>query len=74
MMNTLFSPDIEYFNSNTICKVSSNIQDKVILYPIEFLNNVKFTGILNKEGVLVMPLQNLKQPNSLCNGTRIVFI
>jgi ATP-dependent DNA helicase PIF1 len=36
-----------YLNSDSICKAASNIQDQDILYPIEFLNSLKFSGIPN---------------------------
>jgi hypothetical protein len=34
-----------YFSAYSICKVASNIQDQDIMYPIEFLNSLKFSGI-----------------------------
>ena len=45
------------------------------MYAPEILNGFKISGIPNhklvlKEGVPVMLLRNIDQPNGLCNGTR----
>jgi ATP-dependent DNA helicase PIF1 len=47
------------------------------LYPVEFLNTLRFSGIANHElqlkvGVLILLLRNLNQSIGLCNGTRLI--
>ncbi|KAH9570923.1 hypothetical protein CY35_02G066600 [Sphagnum magellanicum] len=47
------------------------------LYPVEFLNTLQFSGIVNhklelKMGVLILLLRNLNQSIGLCNGTRLI--
>jgi hypothetical protein len=77
-MIDLLSPDTEtYFNADSICKSSSYIQNEDVLYPVEFLNSLKFLGIPNHKlrlavGLPIMLLRNLNQSNGLCNGTRLV--
>jgi hypothetical protein len=66
-----------YLSSDSICKAANNIQDQDILYPIEFLNSLKFPGIPNhklrlKVGIPIMLLRNLNQSAGLCNGTRLL--
>jgi hypothetical protein len=77
-MIDLLSPDTEtYFSADSICKSSSYIQNEDVLYPVEFLNSLKFPGIPNHKlrlavGLPIMLLRNLNQSNGLCNGTRLV--
>jgi hypothetical protein len=66
-----------YLSADSICKAASNIQDQDIMYPIEFLNSLKFPGIPNhkprlKVGIPIMLLRNLNQSVGLCNGTRLL--
>jgi ATP-dependent DNA helicase PIF1 len=47
------------------------------LYPVEFLNTLQFSGIVNhklelKVGVPIHLLRNLNQSLGLCNGTRLI--
>jgi hypothetical protein len=47
------------------------------LYPVEFLNTLRFSGIANHElqlkvGVPIFLLHNLNQSIGLCNGTRLI--
>ncbi len=48
-----------------------------LLYPMEFLNTLQFSGIANhkfelKVGVLILLLRNLNQLIGLCNGTKLI--
>ena len=66
-----------YLSVDSICKAASNIPDQDIMYPIEFLNSLKFSGIPNhklrlKVGIPIMLLCNLNQSAGLYNGTRIL--
>ncbi|XP_075645785.1 uncharacterized protein LOC142616929 [Castanea sativa] len=66
-----------YLRADSLCKASSNILDQDFMYPIEFLNSLKFPGIPNhklrlKVGLPIMLLRNLNQSNGLCNGTRLL--
>ncbi len=47
------------------------------LYPVEFLNTLRFSGIANHElqlkvGVPILLLRNLNQSIGLCNGMRLI--
>jgi ATP-dependent DNA helicase PIF1 len=47
------------------------------LYPVEFLNTLRFSGITNHElqlkvGVPIFLLRNLNQSIGLCNGTKLI--
>ncbi|XP_075645520.1 uncharacterized protein LOC142616583 [Castanea sativa] len=66
-----------YLSADSLCKASSNILDQDVMYPIEFLNSLKFPGIPNhklrlKVGLPIMLLRNLNQSNGLCNDTRLL--
>ena len=66
-----------YLSADSLCKASSNILDQDVMYPTEFLNSLKFPGILNhklklKVGLPIMLLRNLNQSNGLCIGTRLL--
>ncbi len=48
------------------------------LYPVEFLNTLRFSGIANHElqlkvGVPILLLRNLNQSIGLCNGTKLII-
>ncbi|XP_049362072.1 uncharacterized protein LOC125826778 [Solanum verrucosum] len=67
-----------YYSSDNVCKTSVNTNEEDILYPTEFLNNLRFPGIPNhdihlKVGSPVMLLRNLNQTEGLCNGTRLII-
>ncbi|XP_050263851.1 uncharacterized protein LOC126708072 [Quercus robur] len=66
-----------YLSADSLYKASSNILDQDVMYPIEFLNSLKFPGIPNhklklKVGLPIMLLRNLNPSNGLCNGTRLL--
>ncbi|XP_062100312.1 uncharacterized protein LOC133806203 [Humulus lupulus] len=77
IMNIIPRKGITYFSSDNICKASINTNDEDLMYPMEFLHNLKINGIPNydirlKEGALIMLLRNLNQTKGLCNGTRLI--
>ena len=68
----------EYLSSDYICKASLNVVDQDILYPIEFLNSLRFLGFPNhkltlKVGLPIMLLRNLNQNEGLCNEIRLII-
>ncbi|KAM4086627.1 hypothetical protein ACJW30_10G116900 [Castanea mollissima] len=68
----------EYLSSDSICKASSNVPNQDLMYTIEFLNTLRFSGLPNhkltlKIGLPVMLLRNLNQNEGLCNGTRLII-
>lgn len=78
MMNTLDGPSMECLSSYSICKASSNVPNQNILYPIEFLNSLKFMSRPNhvlhlKKGVLVMLFRNFNQSSGFCNDKKMVI-
>jgi ATP-dependent DNA helicase PIF1 len=42
MIDLINADEETYLSADSICKASSNIQDQDIMYPIEFLNSLKF--------------------------------
>ncbi|XP_074371929.1 uncharacterized protein LOC141712757 isoform X20 [Apium graveolens] len=68
----------EYKSCDTICKGSSNSEVDEVLYPPEYLNSLKFSGMSNHEikvkiGAPIMLLRNLNAKKGLCNGTRLII-
>ncbi|XP_062210318.1 uncharacterized protein LOC133911879 isoform X1 [Phragmites australis] len=67
----------QYLSSDTISKSTDIVGDPDLLYPIEFLNSLKFNNfpeheLVLKKGVPIMLLRNLSQTEGLCNGTRLI--
>ncbi|WOH09902.1 hypothetical protein DCAR_0729362 [Daucus carota subsp. sativus] len=65
-----------YRSYDSVCKSASTAVDEV-LYPPEYLNSLKFSGLPNHElqvkvGSPIMLLRNLNPKKSLCNGTRLI--
>ncbi|XP_015057654.1 uncharacterized protein LOC107003921 [Solanum pennellii] len=78
IMNIIPGEGRTYYSSDNVCKASVNTNEEDILYPTEFLNNLRFSGIPNhdihlKVGSPVMLLRNLNQTEGLCNGTRLMI-
>lgn len=66
-----------YKSCDTICKGSSTSDNAEVLYPSEYLNSLKFSGLPNHElelkvGTPIMLLRNLNPKRGLCNGTRLI--
>lgn len=66
-----------YKSCDSICKGSATSSFDETLYPPEYLNTLRFSGIPNheievKEGVPIMLLRNLNPKKGLCNGTRLI--
>ncbi|XP_074358183.1 uncharacterized protein LOC141697605 [Apium graveolens] len=66
-----------YLSSDSVCKTSINTDNDDLLYPTEFLNSLRFSGIPNhdiqlKAGTPIMLLRNLNQSRGLCNDTRLI--
>ncbi|KAK1383681.1 hypothetical protein POM88_021416 [Heracleum sosnowskyi] len=66
-----------YKSCDSICKGSSTGEADEILYPPEYLNSLKFSGMPNHEvqvkvGAPIMLLRNLNPKKGLCNGTRLI--
>lgn len=66
-----------YKSCDSICKGSSASESDEILYPQEYLNSLKFSGLPNHEiqvkiGAPIMLLRNLNPKKGLCNGTRLI--
>ncbi|XP_077215968.1 uncharacterized protein LOC143850628 [Tasmannia lanceolata] len=77
MMQFVAGEQHSYLSSDSICKASSNVADQDMIYPVEFLNTLHFSGLPNhvlqlKVGNPIMLLRNIKQNVGLCNGTRLI--
>ncbi|KAF8113262.1 hypothetical protein N665_0053s0013 [Sinapis alba] len=78
MLSFLAGEHKEYLSSDSIGDDKEKVANQHILYPTDFLNTLKFSGIPNhkldlKIGVPVMLLRNLNQREGLCNGTRLLI-
>ena len=78
IISTFDCEDRIYLSADTVSKTSPNALDQDVLYPVEFLNCLKFPGIPNhalhlKVGIPIMLLRNLNQTKGLCNGTRLII-
>nr|XP_017245346.1 PREDICTED: uncharacterized protein LOC108217005 [Daucus carota subsp. sativus] len=66
-----------YHSCDSVCKGSSSSDADEVLYPAEYLNAFKFSGIPNHEvrvkvGAPIMLLRNINAKRGLCNGTRLI--
>lgn len=66
-----------YYSTDLILHTSDCIPDHQLIYPIEFLNSLKFPGLPNyalelKVGTVIMLLRNLNKNSSLYNGTKLI--
>jgi hypothetical protein len=66
-----------YLSTDTVCKTSSDGDNANILYPVEFINQLEFNGMLShiislRIGIPIMLLRNLNLSTGLCNGTRLI--
>lgn len=67
----------ELYSADSICPTTNNLEEMQIMYPIEFLNTLRFSGIPNhklelKVGVPIILLRNLNMQRGMCNGTRLI--
>ncbi|XP_074356468.1 uncharacterized protein LOC141696187 [Apium graveolens] len=67
-----------YKSYDSICKGSSTSEADQVLYPPEYLNSLKSSGMPNHEievkvGAPLMLLRNLNAKKGLCNGTRLII-
>jgi hypothetical protein len=74
IMNKLQGEGATYLSSDFVCSASTNGLD--IMYPMEFLNTLKLSGIPDhklklKVGLPVMLHRNINQSVGLYNGTRL---
>uniref|UniRef100_A0A2N9J2K3 ATP-dependent DNA helicase n=1 Tax=Fagus sylvatica TaxID=28930 RepID=A0A2N9J2K3_FAGSY len=47
IISSLNEEEHEYLSSDSVCKASSNVADQDVLYPVEFLNTLRFPGLPN---------------------------
>jgi hypothetical protein len=76
IMSKLQGEEVTYLSSDSVCNASTNGLDS--MYPMEFLNTLKFPGIPDHElklkiGLPIMLLRNINQATGLCNGTRMTI-
>ncbi|KAL8132733.1 hypothetical protein AgCh_008274 [Apium graveolens] len=73
VLDRLPEPSKVYKSLDTICKSTSSNASDEYLYPPEYLNSLKFSGVPNHEleikvGAPIMLLRNLNPKKGLCNG------
>lgn len=69
--------EVVYKSADRVCRSTTAGQNLEALYPIEFLNTLKFPGVPNHEirlkvGCPIILLRNINQKHGLCNGTRLI--
>ncbi|XP_071714271.1 uncharacterized protein [Rutidosis leptorrhynchoides] len=78
MYEKLRGQTLTYKSSDEICRGSTDTIDQEHLYPVEFLNTLKFQGMPPHElhlkiGLPVMLLRNVYPSSGMCNGTRLII-
>nr|GEU63791.1 hypothetical protein [Tanacetum cinerariifolium] len=78
MFKKLAGDSVTYNSADEICKASTDTLDQHNLYPLEFLNTLKFPGMpphalcLKKELPIIL-LRNVNPSKGLCNRTRLII-
>lgn len=77
VLEQIHAEEYTYYSCDSVCNLTCNMAEQDGLYPIEFLNTLKFSGITDhilrlKVRLPVMLLRNLNQSEGLCNGTRLI--
>ena len=77
IMSLLPGESTEFLSSDSICPDEDDIVNREDVYSVEFLNDIKTSGIPNhiirlKVGCPIMLLRNIDQSAELCNGTRLI--
>ncbi|KAL4579451.1 hypothetical protein LXL04_015599 [Taraxacum kok-saghyz] len=77
ILNKMSGDMHEMLSSDKICTSTENLEEMQILYPTEFLNSLRFSGVPNhavhlKIGAPIILLRNLNLQMGLCNGTRLI--
>jgi len=82
ILESLFEESHTYLNANSLVPTEEGASvvtgvSMDSLYPVEFLNILRFSGIANHElqlkvGVPILLLRNFNQLIGLCNGTRLI--
>ncbi|GJZ87992.1 ATP-dependent DNA helicase PIF1-like protein, partial [Tanacetum coccineum] len=71
--------EMVYLSSDNVDKTKRHTTIDQTIFSPEFINGLKFSGVSNhmlalKVGVPIMLLNNIDQPNRLCNGTRLQLL
>lgn len=77
MISQLATEEMSYCSSDIIDDSTTNRATIEALYPVEFLNTIRMSGLPDhclqlKVGVPIMLLRNLNPSKGLCNGTRLI--
>jgi hypothetical protein len=82
ILESLSEESHTYLSANSLTPIEEGVSVAAgvsmdSLYPVEFLNTLRFSGIANHElqlrvGVPILLLRNLNQSIGLCNGTRLI--
>ncbi|KAK1559467.1 hypothetical protein Q3G72_014806 [Acer saccharum] len=77
VLNVIPGEITTYLSSDSICKASGKVFDQDLMFPVEFLNSLKFSGLPNHElhlkiGIPIILLRNINPSVGLCNGTRLI--
>lgn len=78
VLQTMPSDLVELYSADEICPTTDNLEEMQIMYPPEFLNTLRFSGVPNhklelKVGAPIILLRNINLQRGLCNGTRLVI-
>jgi hypothetical protein len=78
IMSQIATEEMSYYSCDTIDDSSTNYCIVQSLYPTEFINTIRMSGLPDhhlqlKVGVPIMLLRNLDPIKGLCNGTRLIM-
>ncbi|KAL6620651.1 hypothetical protein ACP70R_035790 [Stipagrostis hirtigluma subsp. patula] len=78
IISQMATEEMSYYSCDSIDDTTANYCTIQSLYPTEFLNTIRISGLPDhhlqlKVGVPIMLLRNLDPTKGLCNGTRLII-
>lgn len=79
VLSLIPSEEKEYLSCDSICRVDRQMGVDSNWLTLEFLNDIKRSGLPShrlvlKKGILAMLMRNIDMSSGLCNGTRLIVV